>query len=140
MPSSSELATRSITYRPDLGILVVRWHHDAELAVLQADYHAMLAMAEEFGCARWLLDVRRREGTDPALSLWASTVFYPAAATRLAPRRLHLAVLTSDYILDRFVNDPVQKEYVAYMMAPERDFIARTFADEGEATRWLGVR
>jgi hypothetical protein len=139
MLETSEHASRSIIHRPDLGILIVRWHHDAELAVLQADYQAMLAMAEQFGCARWLLDVRRREGSDPAMSAWASTVFYPEAAARLLPQRLHLAVLTSAYIVDRFVNDPMQKEFVEYMMAPERAFLTRTFADEGEATRWLSA-
>ncbi|WP_310397729.1 hypothetical protein [Hymenobacter sp.] len=138
MLPSFELTSRTITHRPDLGVLIVRWHHDAETAVLQADYQAMLATAEELGCARWLLDVRRREGADPAMGAWASNVFYPAAAARLLPQRLRLAVLTSSHIIDRFLDDPVQKEYVAYMLAPERPFVARSFADEGEAMKWLG--
>ena len=120
MLHSSELVSRTISHRPDLGILIVRWHHDADLATLQADYYTMLATAEEVGCSRWLLDVRRREGSDPAVGAWASGVFYPQAAARLRPKRLHLAVLTSSYIIDRFLNDPVQKEYIAYMMANVR--------------------
>ncbi|MBC6988666.1 hypothetical protein [Hymenobacter sp. BT491] len=130
-------ATRTIVYRPDLGILIVRWNQDAELAVLQADYHAMLAAAEQHNCARWLLDVRRREGTDPELSAWASTVFYPLAATRLAPQHLQLAVLTSSYIYERFNQDPTQRPYVDYMLATERPFVTQVFADEGQAARWL---
>ncbi len=129
--------TRTITYRPDLGLLIVRWHQDAALPVLPADYRAMLDVAREHGCARWLLDVRRREGADPALSACASTTFYPLAAEKLAPRRLLLAVLTSSYIYDRFHNDPAQRQYVDYILAPERPFLTRVFADEGPATRWL---
>lgn len=134
----SELATtRTITYRPDLRIMIVRWFQDASLSVLQADYHAMLAVAEESNCARWLLDVRRREGANPELSAWASATFYPLAATRLLPQRLHLAVLNSSYIYERFLNDPVQRQHVDYMLAPERPFLTRVFDDEGAATRWL---
>jgi hypothetical protein len=129
--------TRTIAYRPDLGILIVRWHQDAGLSVLQADYQAMLEAAIEHSCARWLLDVRRREDTDPRLSEWASTTFYPQAAARLLPQRLRLGVLNSTYIYDRFRNDPAHQQYVTYMLAPERPFITSVFDDEGEATRWL---
>lgn len=139
MPTSTPLltTTRTIAYRPDLGILIVRWHQDATLPVLQADYQTMLEVAVEHNCARWLLDVRRRENTDPLLSAWASSTFYPQAATRLLPQRLRLGVLNSAYIYDRFRNDPVQQQYVAYMLAPERPFLTNVFDDEGKATSWL---
>ena len=134
---SDSAATRTIIYRPDLRIMIVRWFQDAPPPVLQADYHAMLAVAEENSCARWLLDVRRREGTDPQLSAWASATFYPMAAARLLPQRLHLAVLNSSYIYERFLNDPIQRQYVDYMLSPERPFLTQVFDDEGKATRWL---
>jgi len=129
--------TRTITYRADLGVLIVRWHQDASLAVLQADYQAMLTAAEAHGCARWLLDVRHREGADPVLSAWASTTFYPFAAERLAPQRLLLAVLTSSYIYDRFRLDAQQRPYVDFMLAPERPFLTSVFDEEGQAMQWL---
>jgi hypothetical protein len=135
--SLSEPITRTINYRPDLNILVVRWHQDAANEVLQADYLAMLAAAEEHGCGRWLLDVRRREGNDPAMSAWASQVFYPLAASRLAPQRLYLGILTSTYIYDRFRNDAEQRQYVEYMLAAERPFVTNVFDQEGPATQWL---
>ncbi|SMB84788.1 hypothetical protein SAMN00120144_3855 [Hymenobacter roseosalivarius DSM 11622] len=134
-PSST--TTRTSAYRPDLEILIVRWHQDAALPVLQADYQTMLEVAAEHNCARWLLDVRRREDTDPQLSAWASATFYPQAAAQLLPQRLHLAVLNSTYIYERFRNDPAHQQYVAYMLAPERPFLTKVFDDEGEATRWL---
>ncbi|GAB3243754.1 hypothetical protein GCM10027346_40850 [Hymenobacter seoulensis] len=129
--------TRSISYRPDLDILIVRWHQDASLAVLQEDYLATLATAQQYHCAKWLLDVRRREGTDPELSAWASQVFYPMAASRLKPRRLCLAVLNSAYIYERFLNDPAHRKYVEYMLAPEREFSTHVFDDEAKAYQWL---
>ncbi|MGY2133093.1 hypothetical protein ACW9KT_12750 [Hymenobacter sp. HD11105] len=135
--SSPEPTTRTITYRPDLKILIVRWHQDADPEVLQADYHAMLAAAQEHSCSRWLIDVRRREGNNPEISAWASTVFYPLAASRLAPQRLFLAVLTSAYIYNRFREDAEQRQYVDYMLASERPFTTNVFDEEGPATRWL---
>ncbi|QIL76672.1 hypothetical protein [Hymenobacter sp. HDW8] len=139
MPNSTVLATttRTIAYRPDLGILIVRWHQDASLSVLQADYQTMLDVAIENNCAQWLLDVRRRENTDPQLSAWASATFYPHAAAHLLPQRLRLGILNSAYIYDRFRNDPAHQQHVAYMLAPERPFLANVFDDEGEAARWL---
>lgn len=136
MPSLNT-ATRTITFRPDLEILIVRWHTDAELVLLQEDYHAMLAVAREHECARWLLDVRRREGSDPALSAWASQTFYPFASQQVVPQLLCLAILTATHVYERFADDPAQRQYVDYMLAEERPFLARMFDDEGEAVRWL---
>ncbi|WP_303312626.1 hypothetical protein [Hymenobacter sp. BT730] len=132
-----EPATRTITYRPDLEILLVRWHADAELSVWQEDYHTMLAVAQQHACARWLLDVRRREGTDPALSAWASQTFYPFASQQVAPQLLCLAILTANPIYGRFADDPAQRQYVEYMLAEERPFLTQVFDDEAEALRWL---
>lgn len=132
-----EPTSRTITYRPDLEILIVRWYADAELAVLQEDYHTMLEVAQEHHCARWLLDVRRREGTDPALSAWASQTFYPFASQRIAPQLLCLAILKANHIYGRFADDPAQRQYVDYMLAEERPFLAQVFDDEAEAVRWL---
>jgi hypothetical protein len=133
------IATTSctITYRPDLHLLIVRWHQDAQSTVLQADYQAVLAAALEHGCARWLLDVRRREQYAPQLEEWAGATFYPTAATQLAPQPLRLAVLASSYIYERALADPQQREHVRYLLADERPFTTNVFMDEALATQWL---
>ena len=125
MPQNIELPFRSISFRSDLQVMVVRWHTYAPLEVVQADYELMLVAAEERGICDWLLGVRRRDKVTPELSAWVSHEFYPQATQRLAPRRLRMAVL----------NSPALTE--AYVMDPAWPFDIGLFDDEGAAMRWL---
>ena len=79
MHAPIELASRTILFRPDLNVMVVRWHTHAPLDVVQADYARMLAAAQEHGMSDWLLDVRWREKVTVELSAWVSEPFYPQA-------------------------------------------------------------
>jgi hypothetical protein len=137
MPSSIELPTRTISFRPDLNVLVVRWHTHAPLEVVQADYVQMLAAAEANGSTDWLLDVRRRDKVSAEISEWVSHTFYPQAVARLAPRRLRMAVLNSPALTEAYRSDADQKKYVAYVLDPARPFDICLFDDEGEAMQWL---
>ncbi|MGY3090565.1 hypothetical protein ACVWYF_003620 [Hymenobacter sp. UYAg731] len=132
-----ELPSRSISFRPDLGVMVVRWHSHASFEVVQADYAHMLAAAEEHGISNWLLDVRRRDKIPADLSAWVTNVFYPRATQQLAPRRLRMAVLNSPALTEAYTSDPDQKKYVTYVMDPARPFDISLFEDEGAAMRWL---
>ena len=137
MYSPIELPSRVITFRPDLNVMVVRWHTQADIAVVQADYAEMLAAAEATGFSDWLLDVRRREMVTAELSAWVSHDFYPGAVARLSPRRLRMAVLSSPTLAEAYRNDPEQKKYVDYSTDPARPYDIRLFADEGQAMSWL---
>ena len=137
MYSPIELPSRTITFRPDLNVMVVRWHTHAPLEVVQADYAQMLAAAEKHGLSDWLLDVRRREKVTVELSAWVSEEFYPLATARFAPRRLRMAVLNSPALTEAYRSDPDQKKYVDYALDPARPFETRLFDDEGEAMHWL---
>ena len=137
MYSPIELPSRTITFRPDLNVMVVRWHTHAPLEVVQADYAQMLAAAEKHGLSDWLLDVRRREKVTVELSAWVSEEFYPLATARFAPRRLRMAVLNSPALTEAYRSDPDQKKYVDYALDPARPFETRLFDDEGEVMRWL---
>ena len=137
MHSPIELPSRTITFRPDLNVMVVRWHTHAPLEVVQADYAQMLAAAEKHGLSDWLLDVRRREKVTVELSAWVSEEFYPLATARFAPRRLRMAVLNSPALTEAYRSDPDQKKYVDYTLDPARPFETRLFDDEGEAMHWL---
>ena len=129
--------TCSIQYRPDLDILVVRWPDDAALLQLQADFTAVLAAAQQHNVARWLLDVRRREQISVELGRWTTTLFYPQAASRLAPQVLHISVLCSPARMAVYAGDPIQMQYLTYGLAPERPYFMRLFGDEGSAMDWL---
>ena len=129
--------TCTIHYRPDLSVLVVRWPADAALLQLQADFTAVLAAAQQHNAARWLLDVRRRERISVELGRWTTTLFYPQAASRLAPQILHISVLCSPARMAVYAADPVQMQYLTYGLAPERPYYMHLFGDEGTAMEWL---
>ncbi|MCB2377667.1 hypothetical protein LGH70_08750 [Hymenobacter sp. BT635] len=130
-------ATCSITYRPDLKLLIGRWLHDAPVATLQADYAALLAAAQEHDTGRWLLDVRRRDQLDPALGQWTTSTFYPEAGARMAPQHLRIAVLCSPARLAVYAASARQQEYLNYGLAAERPYQLRLFGDEAQAMAWL---
>ncbi|GAB2471363.1 hypothetical protein GCM10011375_37820 [Hymenobacter qilianensis] len=140
MYSPLSLPTRTITFRPDLNVLVVRWHTHAAVEVVQADYAQMLDAAEASRCTDWLLDVRRREAAPAALSAWVSHVFYPGAVARLSPHRLRMAVLSSPSLTELYRTDPEHQKHVAYSTDPARPYDIRLFDDEGQAMHWLSTR
>jgi hypothetical protein len=131
------LITCTIQHRSDLGVLVVRWPDDAPLHQLQADFAAVLAMAEQTNTAFWLLDVRRRDQISPELGHWTTTIFYPQAANRLAPQMLRIGVLCSPARMAVYDADPIQMQYLTYGLSSERPYQMRLFGDEGTAMEWL---
>lgn len=108
-----ELGTRSISFRLDLRVLVVRWHTDAPVQMVKDDYAKMLDAAVEHALTNWLLDVRRRDKLPAESSAWVNNTFYPAVAARLAPRRLRMAVLSPPSMTSLHTTDSVQKKEVA---------------------------
>ncbi|GAA4346283.1 hypothetical protein GCM10023185_00630 [Hymenobacter saemangeumensis] len=105
--------------------------------MVQADSAQMLAAAKTFGASDWLFDVRRRDTVTVELSAWCSSTFYPQAASRLAPRRLRLAVLSSPAMSEIYRTDPDQKKFVALSQAPSQHYDIDLFNNEGEAMQWL---
>lgn len=131
------LTSRTLLPRPDLNVLVVRWHTEADLDVVKSEYWQMLEVAATQGLSDWLLDVRRRTKAPVELSAWVNSGFYPKAVTRLAPRRLRLAVLSSPFMTQQYTSDPAQQREVAYALDPSRPFDVALFEDEAEAMAWL---
>ncbi|RSK35251.1 hypothetical protein [Hymenobacter metallilatus] len=127
----------SLTPRPDLHILVARWTDDGPTAQLQHEYATILASAHQHGLGRWLLDVRRRDQLNPELGQWTTHIFYPQAATQLAPQQLRIAVLCSPVRLAVYEADPTQQQYLAYGLEPGRNYDLRLFIEEGLAMEWL---
>ncbi|MBC6611998.1 hypothetical protein H8B15_13780 [Hymenobacter sp. BT507] len=128
--------TCSITYRPDLGALIVRWPDDAPFPTLQADFEAILAVAEQHGTARWLLDVRRRAHLDPQLGDWTTRIFFPHAAGRLVPQALRLSVLCSPARMAVYAASAEQQSYLAHGIAHQA-YQMHLVCDEGKAMEWL---
>lgn len=137
MHSPLDLASRTIAFRPDLRVMVVRWHTHTDIAVVQADYAAMLAAAETSGFTDWLLDVRRRDKAPAELSAWVSQTFFTEAVARLAPRRLRMALLSSPVLTELYRTDPEHRQHKAYATDPARPYDIQLFTDEGQAMNWL---
>jgi hypothetical protein len=132
-----ELPSRTLAFRTDLNVMVVRWHSVAETLAVQADYAQMLAAAREHGMSGWLLDVRRRQVAALELGPWVNGTFYPEAVAVFAPQRLRLAVLSSPALTAAYSTDPGHQKEVAYALDPARPFDMAVFEDEGQAMQWL---
>ena len=140
MLPSVELLSRTLSFRTDLNILVVRWQPVVETLAVQADYAQMLASAKAHGMSTWLLDVRRRQVAALELGPWVNGTFYPKAVAQFAPLRLRIAVLSSPALTAAYNKDPAYKKEVAYALDPARPFDMAVFEDEGEAMQWLQAR
>jgi len=128
--------TCSITHRPDLDALIVRWPTDASYPQLQADFEAILAAAQQHATGHWLLDVRRRAHLAPQLGDWTTRIFFPHAATQLAPQPLRLSVLCSPARMAVYAASAEQQSYLAHGTG-HRAYHMHLVCDEGEAMRWL---
>ena len=137
MLSSIELPSRTLSFRTDLDIMVVRWQPVVETLAVQTDYAQMLATAKERGMHTWLLEVRRRKVAALELGPWVNGTFYPDAVAQFAPQRLRVAVLSSPALTAAYTNDPTYKKEVAYALDPARPFDMALFEDEGKAMQWL---
>ena len=118
-----------ILHRPDLPALIARWQHEVTPAELRAHYEALLAAADAAACARWLLDLRRREDlTEPTVNAWFGQTFAPALRGRY-PEAVRLAFLVSPLR----AGQPV----TAVVSAADADCEIATFIDEAAAHEWL---
>jgi hypothetical protein len=121
-----------ILHRPDLPALIARWQHEVSPAELRAHYEALLAAADAAACARWLLDLRRREDlTEPTVNAWFSETFAPSLRGRY-PEAVRLAFLVSPLRAGQSV--------VAVVSAADTDCEIATFIDEAAAHDWLARR
>ena len=118
-----------LLHRPDLPVLIARWHREVSPAELRAGYEALLVAADAAACGRWLLDLRRREDlTEPTVNAWFSQTFAPALRGRY-PEAVRLAFLVSPLR----AGQPV----MAVVSAADADCEIATFIDEAAAHDWL---
>jgi len=120
-----------LLHRPDLPALIARWHRAVTPTELRVGYESILVAADAAGCARWLLDLRRREDlTEPTVNAWFSEVFAPALRGRY-PEAVRLAFLVSPLRAGQSVS--------AIVSAATADCQIATFTDEAAAHAWLAA-
>ncbi|WP_210517899.1 hypothetical protein [Hymenobacter terricola] len=134
MPSNSSL---QLNYRPDLGVLMVRWLEDSTFPHLQDEYEAVLTAEPTQRTGRWLLDVRRRPTPTIEAANWVIYNWMPRAAATLLPDRLRIAYLISSLRAEALSSDPDIQISLQDALAPGRHYDMAVFGDEAEAVRWL---
>ena len=129
--------TYTLTYRPDLDILYLRWLVPDTLAEAQASYRAALGLALAHGCGNWLLDSRRCGPLDLFETAWLTREFFPAAVEQLNPRPLRLAVFSSLQRWEQMRHDAAVAPVVQAAIAATQPYEAAIFMGEAEAVAWL---
>ena len=130
----------SLTYRPDLQLIVVRWLRDASLPEVQLGHQAVLELALRHGATRWFVDVRRRLLVNNAHSSWVSNEFLPQAAALLPAAVLRVAYLTSLSRQRTIDTQPELRAIISRIQSPESSSFCyqwRSFLNEATAMAWL---
>ena len=125
----------TISYRPDLDVLVARWLRPIELAEMEQGYWALLAEAELRQCRRWLLDVRRRRNTHQIGAAWMVSTLLPALGQRLGGRSRLAYLLMPEFMRDAAADAAFPPP--AYFDG--KPFVGERFVEEHLALGWLQV-
>ena len=125
-----------ITPRPDLPAIVARWQREITVAELQAGYLAVLAAADDLGCWRWLLDLRRRnELATTELTTWVNHDFFPRLVRRYAAP-VRIAFLVSPLRAAQEQSDS-SAAFLSTTSHPAQAYLTALFTDEAAAYQWL---
>ncbi|MGI4873689.1 MAG: hypothetical protein ACRYFX_21230 [Janthinobacterium lividum] len=123
-----------LTLRPDLDVLLGRWHYQPDdPAELRPCYQRLADMAFSTGCRFWLQDLRRRASPDDETKRWLLTEYYPGIVRHFG-ERLFVAYLFSPEMHRQIIEAPDYAPPEAYSAAP---YALDFFGDEGAAIKWL---
>jgi hypothetical protein len=123
-----------LTPRPDLDVLLGRWHYQPEHpAELRPCYAQLADLALATGCRFWLQDLRRRASPDQDTKRWLLDEYYPGVARRFG-RRLYVAYLFSPDMHRQIVEAPDYAPAEAYL---DKTYLLDFFGNEGAAIAWL---
>lgn len=126
----------SLSYRPDLRMVVLRWLRDASLPEVQLGHQAALHLAQQHGAAHWFVDVRRRVAVHSSHTRWIIDDFLPQAAT-LLPAPLRIGYLMSPSRQNNITERTDLQEVMHRLQLPTLPYSLRAFLDESSAMAWL---
>ncbi|MBC8082286.1 MAG: hypothetical protein H7Z21_03685 [Hymenobacter sp.] len=127
----------TLTYRPDLEVLIARWRRPVTLAELQAGYRALADEAERYGVGRWLLDTRALTLSQEA-GRWVNDTFYPTLAARFN-RPLRLAYMIPPDSRRQLRTDAEMAALLTRFQETMASYQFQLFDQEGDAQRWLAA-
>lgn len=123
----------TVTFRPDLNMLVARWLREVSGNETREGYHQILALARQTNCPFWLLDGRRRKPADEETTKWGFQDFFPKLRNDLG-KEVFLSQLLSPYYQQITQALPVFQESEANAA---HTYYMRRFNDEASAVAWL---
>lgn len=123
----------TLSYRPDLEVLVVRWMRVISLAEMQQGYELLLQAATHHGCRQWLLDARRRNNTDREGAVWMVQDFLPRLHGQLGGRTALAYLLPPVQLRDAQADGA----FPPASFFDGKPFIAERFTEERQALDWL---
>lgn len=123
----------SITFRPDLNMLVARWLREISASETREGYHQILAAARQVNCPFWLLDGRRRKPADAETTQWGFQEFFPTLSGLLG-QQVFLSQLLSPFYQQITQALPVFQESEDNTA---HTYHMRRFNDEASAVAWL---
>lgn len=123
----------TISYRPDLKMMVVRWMRVITLAEMCQGYELLLQAAIEHQCRQWLLDVRRRNNTDREGAQWMQHYFLPRMARELGGYVALAYLLPPIHLRDSAADGAFPP--ASYFEG--KSFSSDRFIDERMALEWL---
>ncbi|RSK49296.1 hypothetical protein [Hymenobacter rigui] len=121
----------TMQYRPELGVMDVRWLRPVAARELQQSYSMALEAAP--ATRYWLLDLRQRGPASEDDTHWVLTQFVPDLAARTRGR-VYLAFLVAASQLS-----PEEQEAGSPMVLTDQAHV-RLFAAEEPALHWLAGR
>jgi hypothetical protein len=123
----------SVSFRPDLNMLVARWLREVSGEETREGYHQILAAARQINCPFWLLDGRRRQPADAATTQWGFQEFFPMLSSQMR-QNVFLSQLLSPYYQQITQELPVFQESEANTT---QTYHMRRFNNEASAVQWL---
>jgi len=113
-----------LRYRPDMQLLVARWHRPVSAAELRQGYYAIFRLAREVNCTCWKIDLRSRNAPEEADRRWVNKEFLASAAQRF-DGPVCLGYLLTPSLLAQLGAPAAGPGRVAF------------FCEEGPLTEWL---
>jgi hypothetical protein len=123
-----------INYEGRRRTLLGQWQRSVMPFEMHHGYAALLDVAQEYQCRRWLIDTSKRtSGIAPADVFWMLEVFFPQLAPRLGGTT-YLAFLMAPSQLAGVLATPAIPPLPDDANQP---YYLQRFTDEVEARRWL---
>ena len=132
-PSYQSTDFLDIIYQSHHDILLGRWLRPVTEAEARLGYDDLLAAAHQHNAHFWLLDIRRRHRSAPAVLTWLLGTYYDQLIRELgAP--VCMVYFMPPGLREEFMQDGVVPEPVSYAGKP---FRLNQTTTEAEAVSWL---